>query len=322
MVNVVLTALSLSMIQSTRLFGQRNFAYLVSAGSSSISLTTVTAFASSTLTTGKKTKIKKRRTSYLYSNSLLTGNVCRQEAGMISGSKVSGTSLAASESSASPGSAFDQTSQNTLRILVLHGSEGTAESFSERLAVWQDELATIGAPRTLEIKALNAPFAKGQGYAWWTMPPGVRSFTAKEYQGFDESRGMVNEALSKSTFDLIVGHSQGAILLSALLAVDESIAKEHKPRLGFILNGVAWPNPFTKQLESLKFSPSEDPPRILMVMGNQDRINPTEQAERVQQALERAGAQVSIIRHNGGHSLPSDSETVQKILKWTVQSDV
>lgn len=243
----------------------------------------------------------------------------------------------------------NKTGKSTIRVLALHGSEGNGDSFKEYvLGDWKRYLARRESIE-LDAVTLTAPFQKGRGYAWWIMPPGVRSFTATDYPGFDESSKMVLDAMAGAdaagsndgggeagkcapAFDLVVGHSQGAILVAALLALNKI---QSHPRVGYVLNGAAWPNPYTSDLEALRFVPSsaspppgEDlpAPRVLMVVGENDEMNPPEQADRVETALSKAGYRVSRVSHPGGHSVPvaagpsADSGTVQSIAEWIVDS--
>ena len=110
----------------------------------------------------------------------------------------------------------------TIRVLALHGSEGDAEEFPTRLDTLK---TTLSDERNvnLEITAIQAPFEKGGGYSWWKMAPGVRSFTATEYEGFDDSAEKVISAMNANAkpFDMILGHSQGAILTAALITLEK-----------------------------------------------------------------------------------------------------
>ena len=190
------------------------------------------------------------------------------------------------------------------RVLGLHGSEGTGDSFRQVLAQWSNDW---------EIVTIDGPHEKGMGYAWWNMPPYVRSFNATEYDGYEASREAVLEAWTRP--DLVVGHSQGAILLTALLA-NEEIAQH--PRLGYVLNGVAWPNPYTTQLEALQPASSlQQITRVLILVGDQDAINPPAQAQRVTAALRNAGYDVTVLSHPGGHGVPTrEGPTKDAILEW------
>ena len=146
--------------------------------------------------------------------------------------------------------------------------------------------------------------------------------------------------------DLVVAHSQGAILTTALLALRRlgDMERPH-PALGYVLNGVAWPNPMTNDLEALRLpqrkmslSTSSQPPRVLMIVGRRDAMNPPEQATRVRDALTRAGFDVTFLQHDGGHAVPvgsvsnavddsqsddgdkrspcEDDETMAEIMSW------
>ena len=210
----------------------------------------------------------------------------------------------------------------TIRILALHGSEGTADSITRTLLHWNDDAAFQRQRLELQVKAIQAPFAKGSGYAWWTMPPNVRSYNASAYEGFETSAKLVTEVLQQEPFDIILGHSQGAILLTALLALGRIDEHNLNKKSSILLNGVAWPNPYTVQLEKLK-SPLKEVGRrqVLFLVGANDIINPPDQAIRVQESL-RAVCDVCVINHFGGHSVPvpttraDPAETLQKAAEW------
>jgi len=209
--------------------------------------------------------------------------------------------------------AQDESSPRVVKVLALHGSEGTGPEFVERMNPLVEALRSQQNVE-LQLTAITAPFGKGQGFAWWTMPQGVRSFTAQEFEGFETSASLVIETVEKEgPFDLVLGHSQGAILISALLALKR--LSTH-PSIGYILNGVAMPNPYKDELESLKTDVSPSP-RMLFVLGENDKMNPLEIGNKVKTCMEQAGLDVSVCYHNGGHSVPvSDEESVETISAW------
>lgn len=209
-------------------------------------------------------------------------------------------------------SASDESCE-TLRVLALHGSEGNGLDFSTKLYPLRDVLLKENVD--MQISVISAPFKKGRGFAWWTMEPGVRSFNAEEYLGFQESADTVLQGFASTSPDLVVAHSQGAILVAALLA--QNLIPEHPPK-GYILNGVAWPNPYGQQLFDLKFD-GDDRPRILFVMGQQDTINPLASAKQVQESLGKSGCHVAAHTHSGGHSVPDDPESSQAMAEWIVE---
>lgn len=247
-------------------------------------------------------------------------------------SRIGSLAMSSSPSSSLPWDAQKQNDKTCrpqiIRVLALHGSEGTADTFVETtLGIWRQNFEEDSDNNNnenssavdLQITALQAHVQRGDGFAWWDLPPGVRSSTATAFDGFDTSRRTVLDALLMDPpFDLVVGHSQGAILVAALLALGE-ISSPH-PRLGYILNGVAWPNPYTDQLEALRVNAPQ--PRVLIIVGDRDQINRPEQAARVAAALRKAGCFVTTLPHPGGHAVPVNrDETWEAIRTWLSPSN-
>ena len=120
-------------------------------------------------------------------------------------------------------------------------------------------------------------------------------------------------------YDVVLGHSQGAILTSALLSLHKELRRQD---LRFILNGVALPNPYKDSLESLKEGRSESSgPEVLFVMGKADKINPIESARVVHDAFQLANFDTNVVIHDGGHSVPfgknEDSlRALEEIADW------
>lgn len=227
-----------------------------------------------------------------------------------SGTKVSLQSTVSSDSEGG--------STRVIRILALHGSEETADGFTHRLeeTSFLKSLAENHQVQ-LDITAVQAPFPKGDGFAWWTMKPGERSYTATEYGGYDTSVARVLEKFNNdeasSHFDLVLGHSQGAILIAALLATGKV---PYHPTIGYILNGVGFPNPLQSQVESLQVA-NGTAPRVLFVVGTNDKITPNETGFKLRDAFQKAGMQVATIQHPGGHGIPSKPDTTANaILEW------
>lgn len=205
----------------------------------------------------------------------------------------------------------------SLKVLALHGSGGTAAEFPKRLEALNNALAFHSGNKVkLEITTVQGPFVKGEGFSWWTMPPGVRSFNAEEFTGFEESAARVLDVWETGGFDLVFGHSQGAILVGALLALKRT---PYHPPGGYIMNGVSFPNPYSNELESLK---SEDTSTILFLLGRRDKIAPNATGEKLRDLLERGGYNVSTCYHDGGHGVPDgdvDDEAMKTIAEWILQ---
>ena len=187
-----------------------------------------------------------------------------------------------------------------LRVLVLHGKGGTAasmEQYFEPIAAALPECAFSFA---------NAPYAAGRGAAWWTLPPGTRSFEAKAYGGVDVSLAALAEY--EDEVDAVWGHSQGAILLG--FAAAQGILDPKGP-LGFlkekklIINGASWPRPYETELEAV--ASQSGYLETLHVLGAADDVNPPEHAIRLA-AVFRGETFV----HDGGHYVPADDAALKK----------
>ncbi|KAL3909806.1 MAG: hypothetical protein SGILL_007939 [Bacillariaceae sp.] len=146
------------------------------------------------------------------------------------------------------------------------------------------------------------------------MPPGVRSFNAKEYGGFEESAQKVLAVWENGDFDLVLGHSQGAILVAALLVLKR---QPYHPKRGYVMNGVSFPNPYSKYLETLTVDDKEKP-GVLFIMGRNDKITPNASGEQLRDGLERAGFQVASCYHEGGHGIPQEKDpgSLSSISEW------
>ena len=213
-----------------------------------------------------------------------------------------------------------------LRILALHGKGGTGASFERSLeplvAALNDGLASHDV--FVDWDFPTAPYSLGTdesaGRAWWELPAGERSFTASEYIGYEKSASLIEEKLLGDGYDLVIGHSQGAILLSALFATNRIALLPRHPGACYIFNGAAIPNPFKDNLTDIQ-PPSEvtEKSEILFVVGRDDQINPPEGALHVRDCLEKGGMKVATIFHPGGHSIPvRDKDALESMVEWIV----
>lgn len=131
-----------------------------------------------------------------------------------------------------------------------------------------------------------------------------------KFEGFEKSEALVMNTVfptdtTTCNFDIILGHSQGAILTAALLSIHERLRNTENGPLGYIMNGVAWPNPYQNTLLSLTKEAAKFPlPRIAFIMGSADNINPIDSAMLVHDSYLAASFDVSIVNHEGGHSVP------------------
>jgi len=178
---------------------------------------------------------------------------------------------------------------NGIRILVLHGKGSNGENFRQVLYPLEQALQLKVSNMNIQITFdyLTAPYRMSTNKTtlnpmeWWMLPPGVRSFQAKEYVGFQESASLLEKALMTQKYHFILGHSQGAILASIFMATSSIFSWNHPQRpLGCILNGIAWPNPFDYQLQHYENYKSEvevscvNRTQSLFIIGKNDTINP------------------------------------------------
>lgn len=235
----------------------------------------------------------------------------------------------------------------SMRILCLHGKGGNGNQFVDSSlmplrSLVEKRVANLDLECSVSFHwdELTAPYeiipsgnGEDAGYSWWTMPPGVRSYNAQEYGGFEMSESMVLEKVfspepdTRRKADIILGHSQGAILTAALLSIHKSLWEPSNSRpLGYILNGGAWPNPYQNSLMSITQQCPETKdslPRMLFIMGKNDNINPIESAMQVHDVFQKAEFNVSIVDHAGGHSVPRgrDDDSVralEEVADWIV----
>lgn len=242
----------------------------------------------------------------------------------------------------------------TINILCLHGKGNNEFTFQQTLEPFQQSLnnskEALAQQLSFHFNYITAPFPmemedqnksekideeeKAKPMQWWTLPPGVRSFNAKEYQGFQISQEKVMNELRSKKYDFVLGHSQGAILLAALMATTEELDNRNDG-VGYILNGAAWPNPYTHQMENYRYSKLtndndnksqyreqdwELEPHVLFIIGEKDKINPPEGAIRTREAFIKGGMNnVQSLVHPGGHSVPVKNEdALAQMTKWVL----
>mmetsp|Transcript_20753 Transcript_20753/g.40340 ORF Transcript_20753/g.40340 Transcript_20753/m.40340 type:complete len:245 (+) Transcript_20753:118-852(+) len=212
-------------------------------------------------------------------------------------------------SSFSVGPLCMSSSSAPFKVLVLHGKGDTKENFGAVLEPLRTKLRQSPAGRDVQWEFLTAPHEIAPGrFAWWTLPPGVRSFDASEYIGIDESFKLIEDHWTKQgPYDCILGHSQGAIILSVILAKASLEGYSVKPPFG-ILCGAAWPKPFESLLERMGAEGTGKYEfQTLHSYSPKDSINPPEHAQKIQSLC---GASASAFSHDGGHIVPMDDEAV------------
>eukprot|EP00466_Bigelowiella_natans_P006416 jgi/Bigna1/74218/fgenesh1_pg.28_\ len=133
-------------------------------------------------------------------------------------------------------------------------------------------------------------------------------------------------------FDVLWGHSQGAILLAAIMASPDK-SPLHSAK-NVILNGCAWPKPFENHLESFRerekkqkgvmgkgdgSSPTKRT-MLLHVVGAADTINPPEQGRRVCDSFAYDCSE--LYEHELGHVVPCSPEAFHRYRDFLIASGV
>jgi len=198
----------------------------------------------------------------------------------------------------------------SLKVLALHGKGNNGPSFAKRLAPLVEEMGP-----SCDWTFATAPHAAGNegGFAWWTLPPGTRSFEAAEFGGIGESLDLL-EGLwaTEGPFDAVLGHSQGAMLtgiLVGLASLDETAV--FRPECA-VLTGAAWPNPYTEMLHGLSQTEKVDIP-TLHCWGLADTMNPPELAEKLKGCF---GSEAQSLVHDGGHVVPLEASSKARIASF------
>ena len=190
-----------------------------------------------------------------------------------------------------------------LKVVVLHGKGASGAVYRRRLRPLLEEVDSKLGPMNVNFIFLDAPHVIENGndkgfFEWWRLPPGVRSFNAKEYTGIEESLKLVEQ---QEPYDVLIGHSQGAMLSSIIIAHSVSKQGGHKCE-GAILSGVAYPAPYHELFQSLQqgcFTNS------LHCIGENDEVNPPSDAKKINKIM--GGKELT---HNMGHTLPLDDASI------------
>ena len=210
-----------------------------------------------------------------------------------------------------------------IKIVCLHGKSGNGIIFKSKIRRLIDRTSDINinwyfpnASYSCYSSTQDISKSNNNQFEWWTsLPPNTRSFTALEYQGIDLSIRTV-ENLSP---DALIGHSQGAILSSIILARAITGLSSVTPKAA-ILSGAAWPNPYTNMLQKLKqntntasghnyASPSSL--SILHTLCKEDPINPCESGLRLAECFNYYSNN-DILLHDTGHNFCTDDSFLER----------
>lgn len=211
-----------------------------------------------------------------------------------------------------------------LNVLALHGKGGSAISFEQKLKPLITTFSShnfhfIDAPFILDSDRIRLNTENRQkkeidnkkiDRAWWVLPPDVRSFEAKHYEGVEKSLQLIEDSIKDKQIDILVGHSQGGIITSivaarSLLGISKDVTLK-----GCLISSPSWPLPFDNLLLDLKKRKSDDNKMLTIhTIGKEDKVNPPEHSYRVADCF-RSSSAVHLIEHNEGHILPLDHQAL------------
>ena len=222
---------------------------------------------------------------------------------------------------------------NALNILTLHGKGGTGALYRTKIKPLIDSFNHhdwhfLDAPFVLDNnrKRLNTEKRINDDdndkdkvdRAWWLLPENVRSFEALKYEGVDESIQLIESNIKSMNIDVIVGHSQGAMIATVILARSILGVNNISNLKGSILSSPAWPLPFTGLLEDASNVESIDKKmQTIVTIGLQDKVNPPAHSKMIADVF-KSSTTVHIAEHDFGHILPLDSKSIDiysKLLK-------
>lgn len=213
--------------------------------------------------------------------------------------------------------AFAKSYSKPIKILCLHGKGGCSELFSRKLLPLSKRLELLESPVVFSF--LDAPYVlhgNETSRAWWLLPEGIRSFDAESYDGSEESIRIIENCVQEECVDILLGHSQGAMIASIVLA--KSVANKNTKTQSLraaILSSAAWPLPYETNILSLTSSTTKFRDVFtLHTIAENDGVNPSEHSKRIMRCFQAASSDDSVfvksIHHNSGHIFPLDTVSI------------
>ena len=205
----------------------------------------------------------------------------------------------------------DQISPTTrLKIVVLHGKDGNGQIFKSKIQPLLDFTSSMpidwifpDAPH--ESNSASEGIHSNRKLAWWKLPEFSRSFNATTFHGVEESIDIIEKIYP---FDILIGHSQGAMLTAIILARGLLGISSSCP-LSAILSSAAWPAPFTSLLESVPHHSITSYPQLIHTICATDPINPADMAQKLANIFHHCPSK--ILYHPYGHVLPMDTQYLE-----------
>jgi hypothetical protein len=183
-----------------------------------------------------------------------------------------------------------------LRILCLHGYHGSAPSLRRQMAGLAASIDNV------EFVYVDAPSLAHGDFGWWHSPS----------RGWDRTRDWAVELFAtQPRFDGVFGFSQGAAMTGLLTGMRQASVDQPNNTIDFdfavMVGGFKNDAPRHAELYEHMFTvPS------LHIIGSSDVIiSPPESQELVDQFEDPV-----VVRHPGGHVVPSDRAVVEQVVRF------
>ncbi|MDQ1464184.1 MAG: hypothetical protein QOC73_1125 [Actinomycetota bacterium] len=183
-----------------------------------------------------------------------------------------------------------------LRILCLHGYHGSGQILRRQTAGLSASISNV------EFVYVDAPSLAHGDFGWWHSPS----------RGWDRTRDWATELFAtQPRFDGVFGFSQGAALTGLLAGMRQASIDEPAATIDFdfavIVGGFKNEAPQHAELYQRMFTvPS------LHIIGSADVIIPPHESQQLVEQFEGA----VVVRHPGGHIVPSDRAVVEQVARF------
>jgi len=187
-------------------------------------------------------------------------------------------------------------------ILALHGYHGSGQALRRQIGPLADAL-----PPSVSLTFVDAPSLARGDFGWWH----------EGFTGWEATRDWAAALTAEQHFDGVIGFSQGAALAGLLLATQEApgddaagntpLAFGFSFRFGVMIGGFTSQKPQHAALFRRKLTTPS-----LHVTGSADGIVPMRDSLRLAERF----VNPVVIKHDGGHVIPSDPRILVRIVEF------
>jgi Serine hydrolase (FSH1) len=183
-----------------------------------------------------------------------------------------------------------------MNVLCLHGYHGSAQILRRQLAP-----LAAGLSADIEFDCVDAPSLATGDFGWWH----------EGFAGWERSIGWAVDLLARRHYDGIFGFSQGAALAGLLAAVREDGRHgQLDVRFAIMVGGFTSTLPQHADLFAHPLTLAS-----LHVTGSRDGVVPMRDSLQLADRF----ANPLILRHPGGHVIPSDAALTARIEEFITQ---